>query len=151
MKTLIRFFRGRLFFLLALFALCSIMPAWSQSSGNENFPAGSSQGTSEMSEGLTGIDFPNITFSASAPQDGHQIAFSIELLLLLDSDSCTEHHAPLHLFPALFDRAGLHKAGLVIAAGSADRRSERDCPVHGDFLHAANLPEALHRSVQTAL
>ena len=83
MKTLIRFFRGRLFFLLALFALCSIMPAWSQSSGNENFPAGSSQGTSEMSEGLTGIDFPNITFSASAPQDGHQVAFSIELLLLL--------------------------------------------------------------------
>lgn len=83
MKSLIRFFRGRLFLLLALLALCSIMPAWSQSSGNENFPAGSSQGTSEMSEGLTGIDFPNITFSASAPQDGHQVAFSIELLLLL--------------------------------------------------------------------
>ena len=83
MKTLIRFFRGRLFLLLALCALCSVMPAWSQSSGNENFPSGSSQGTSEMSEGLTGIDFPNISFSASAPQDGHQIAFSIELLLLL--------------------------------------------------------------------
>ena len=83
MKTLIRFFRGRLFLLLALCALCSVMPAWSQSSGNENFPSGSSQGTGEMSEGLTGIDFPNISFSASAPQDGHQIAFSIELLLLL--------------------------------------------------------------------
>lgn len=69
--------------LLVLFSLCFSLSAWSQSSGNESFPAGSTQGTAEMSEGLTGIDFPNITFSASAPQDGHQIAFSIELLLLL--------------------------------------------------------------------
>ncbi len=83
MKSLIRFFGGRLFLLLSVCALCSVMPAWSQSSGNGNFPAGSSQGTAEMSEEMTGIDFPNITFSASAPQDGHQVAFSIELLLLL--------------------------------------------------------------------
>ena len=83
MKSLVRFFRGRLFVLLAVCALCSVMPSWSQSSGNGSFPAGSAQGTAEMSEEMTGIDFPNITFSASAPQDGHQIAFSIELLLLL--------------------------------------------------------------------
>ena len=83
MKSLVRFFGGRLFILLAVCALCSVMPSWSQSSGNGSFPAGSAQGTAEMSEEMTGIDFPNITFSASAPQDGHQIAFSIELLLLL--------------------------------------------------------------------
>ena len=82
MKTIMRFFAGKSALLFLVCLLC-LQPVWAQSSGNENFPAGSTQGTSEMSEGLTGIDFPNISFSASAPQDGHQVAFSIELLLLL--------------------------------------------------------------------
>ncbi|MBP5156967.1 MAG: flagellar type III secretion system pore protein FliP [Treponema sp.] len=69
--------------LACILCLLCIMPVCPQSSGNGGFPEGSTQGTSEMSEGLTGIDFPNISFSASAPQDGHQVAFSIELLLLL--------------------------------------------------------------------
>ena len=69
--------------LICLFSLLAVQPVRAQSAGNENFPAGSTLGTSEMSEGMTGIDFPNISFSASAPQDGHQVAFSIELLLLL--------------------------------------------------------------------
>ncbi len=82
MKKCLYFFRNRFVFICIL-AMLSVFPVWSQTSGNENFPEGSTQGTSEMSEGMTGIDFPNITFSASAPQDGHQVAFSIELLLLL--------------------------------------------------------------------
>ncbi|MBQ9537755.1 MAG: flagellar type III secretion system pore protein FliP, partial [Treponema sp.] len=72
---------------LFIVGFLSVLPAVSQSStaapGNSAFPEGSTQGTTEMSEGITGIDFPNISFSASAPQDGHQVAFSIELLLLL--------------------------------------------------------------------
>jgi flagellar biosynthetic protein FliP len=73
---------SKLVFVFVLGFLC-VLPTRAQSAADGNFPAGSTQGTSEMSEGLTGIDFPNISFSASAPQDGHQIAFSIELLLLL--------------------------------------------------------------------
>lgn len=58
-------------------------PVFSQSRGQGNFPQGSTDGTTEMSGDVRGIDFPNITFSASAPKDGHEVAFSIELLLLL--------------------------------------------------------------------
>ncbi len=54
--------------------------AFSQSS---NFPEGSTRGNTEMSEGSTGIIFPNITFSATAPQTGEEVAFSVQLLLLL--------------------------------------------------------------------
>ena len=36
-----------------------------------------------MSETVNGVDFPNITFSATSPKDGKQVAFSVELLLLL--------------------------------------------------------------------
>ena len=54
-----------------------------QSAGNENFPSGSTRGTTEMSEKTTGIDFPNISFSATSPKNGKEVAFSVELLLLL--------------------------------------------------------------------
>ena len=70
-------------------ALCSlvfvfcIMPVSSQSRGNENFPQGSTQGTTELNRNVSGIDFPNITFSATAPQTGKEVAFSVQLLLLL--------------------------------------------------------------------
>ena len=57
-----------------------IVSASSQSSG---FPDGSTRGRTEMSEGSTGIDFPNITFSATAPRTGQEVAFSVQLLLIL--------------------------------------------------------------------
>lgn len=65
-----------------LFIFC-VMPVSSQSRGNENFPQGSTQGTTELNRNVNGIDFPNITFSATAPQTGHEVAFSVEMLLLL--------------------------------------------------------------------
>lgn len=74
--------KSKIILVLFLSLLC-VLPSWSQSSGNANFPQGSTDGTTEMSEGISGLDFPNITFSATSPKDGHGIAFSIELLLLL--------------------------------------------------------------------
>ncbi len=65
-----------------LFLFC-VMPVTSQSRGNENFPAGSTQGTTEMNRNVAGIDFPNITFSATAPKTGNEVAFSVQLLLIL--------------------------------------------------------------------
>lgn len=66
---------------LMLFVCSSSLSA--QSAGNENFPSGSTHGTTEMSEKTTGIDFPNISFSATSPKNGKEVAFSVELLLLL--------------------------------------------------------------------
>lgn len=67
------------FLLLTLLAL----PLFAQSSGNENFPSGTTYGTTEMPGTIDGIDFPNITFSATAPQTGNEVAFSVQLLLML--------------------------------------------------------------------
>jgi flagellar biosynthetic protein FliP len=36
-----------------------------------------------MGSRITGADFPNITFSASSPKTGKEVAFSVQLLLLL--------------------------------------------------------------------
>ena len=84
-KELQNFFNKKLpkIVFFSLIAVFCALPVASQSAGNEDFPNGSPQGTTEMSERITGVDFPNIQFSASAPQDGHQVAFSVQLLLLL--------------------------------------------------------------------
>lgn len=70
--------RKIVFFSVILF-FC-ILPVASQSS---SFPEGSTRGNTEMSGNITGIDFPNIEFSATAPQTGNQVAFSVQLLLML--------------------------------------------------------------------
>lgn len=68
---------------VSFIALMCLFPVASQSAGNENFPEGSIQGTSQMSGRVNGIDFPNITFSATAPQTGNEVAFSVQLLVML--------------------------------------------------------------------
>ncbi len=69
-------------FAVALLVCAScFFPLSSQSSGN--FPEGSSSGTAEMSRRITGLDFPNLSFSATAPHSGNEVAFSVQLLLLL--------------------------------------------------------------------
>ena len=64
-----------------LVCVCCFFPLSSQS--QNNFPEGSSSGTTEMSRRITGLDFPNLTFSATAPRSGNEVAFSVQLLLLL--------------------------------------------------------------------
>lgn len=65
---------------LVLFLLFFLTPLYSQ---NTNFPSGSISGRTEMTSEVNGIDFPNITFSATAPKTGNQVAFSVQLLLIL--------------------------------------------------------------------
>ena len=64
-----------------LVCACWCFPLSSQS--QNNFPEGSSSGTTEMSRRITGLDFPNLSFSATAPRSGNEVAFSVQLLLLL--------------------------------------------------------------------
>ncbi len=64
-----------------LVCACCFFPLSSQS--QNNFPEGSSNGTTEMSRRITGLDFPNLSFSATAPRSGNEVAFSVQLLLLL--------------------------------------------------------------------
>lgn len=64
-----------------LVCACCFFPLSSQS--QNNFPEGSSSGTTEMSRRITGLDFPNLSFSATAPRSGNEVAFTVQLLLLL--------------------------------------------------------------------
>lgn len=64
-----------------LVCACCFFPLSSQI--QNNFPEGSSSGTTEMSRRITGLDFPNLSFSATAPRSGNEVAFSVQLLLLL--------------------------------------------------------------------
>ena len=54
-----------------------------QSSQNQNFPQGSTQGQTEMTRGTGTIDFPNLSITATSPRTGKEVAFSVQLLLLL--------------------------------------------------------------------
>src|SRR5574344_2932040 len=84
-KALSHFFKDQLPKIVLIAILCTfcVLPVTSQSAGNENFPQGSTQGTTQMNNRVTGLDFPNISFSATAPRTGKQVAFSVQLLLLL--------------------------------------------------------------------
>ena len=67
----------------AFISVFCLFPVASQSSQNSNFPQGSTNGRTEMSGQVRGLDFPNIDVNITRPQSGEQIAFSVQLLLLL--------------------------------------------------------------------
>ena len=71
------------FLRLAFFSLIAMLCVFPVASQASNFPDGSTRGNTEMSEGMTGVDFPYVTFSASAPKNGNEVAFSVQLLVLL--------------------------------------------------------------------
>lgn len=70
---------------LVVFAVCAfcILPAASQSSQNRNFPNGSIQGTTQMNQNIRNLNIPNVNISVTQPQTGRQMAFSLQLLLML--------------------------------------------------------------------
>ncbi len=68
---------------LSLMVLFCVLPVASKSTSTSTFSEEARSGVTEMGNRITGIDFPNIQFSATAPQDGHQVAFSVQLLLML--------------------------------------------------------------------
>ncbi len=74
----------RSFFRLAVAVFICLACCFPLSSQTQNsFPEGSTSGTTQMSEQITGIDFPNLSFTATSPRTGNEVAFSVQLLLLL--------------------------------------------------------------------
>ena len=80
MKTKVYILKSfhRILFWAFLFIACA-MPTFSQ----ESFPQGAATGRTTMSGDVTGLDMPNIDLSIRAPQTGQEVAFSIQLLVLL--------------------------------------------------------------------
>lgn len=70
-----------LFFMFLTFFCISGVSA--QSSQNRNFPSGSARGTTEMNSNVRGLDVPNVDISITQPRTGQQVAFSVQILLLL--------------------------------------------------------------------
>lgn len=54
-----------------------------QSSSASSFPQGSTPGTMQMNSNISGIDMPLVDLSIRQPQTNQEVAFSIQLLLLL--------------------------------------------------------------------
>ncbi len=57
-----------------------VIPVFAQS---DNYQRSSSQGVTEMTSGSGFSGFPNISLNATSPQTGHDVAFSVQLLLML--------------------------------------------------------------------
>ena len=66
-------------FLLLILTFGS-MPLFAQTN---NFPQGSTQGTTQMNPNVRGTVVPNIAVQITEPQSGKEVAFSVRLLLLL--------------------------------------------------------------------
>ena len=66
-------------FLILIFA----SPVFAQSSQNRKFPSGSAQGTTEMNGNVRGLNVPNVDISITQPSSGNEVAFSVQVLLLL--------------------------------------------------------------------
>ena len=73
---------SKLVIFTVLVSLC-IFPVTSQSSQNRNFPQGSAQGTTQMNPNVRGLNIPNVDISITQPRNGQQMAFSLQVLLLL--------------------------------------------------------------------
>ena len=71
-----------IFLSLLLMLTIGSQPLFSQSQ-NQNFPNGSSQGTTEMNPNVRGSGVPNVAIQITEPQSGREVAFSVRLLLLL--------------------------------------------------------------------
>jgi flagellar biosynthetic protein FliP len=72
--------------LFSFIAVICALPVASQSStGSQSstFPQGSTQGTTQMNGTARPLTIPNIDISITQPHTGKQIAFSVQLLLLL--------------------------------------------------------------------
>lgn len=68
-------------FILILFS--SVTLAAQSSSQNQNFPQGSTQGTTEMNPNVRDPIVPNVSITVTEPQSGNEVAFSVRLLLVL--------------------------------------------------------------------
>lgn len=79
LKGAIGFFFSKQFpkiLVVALVVLACVVPASSQSSFERN-------GVTEMGGNVTGLSIPNVDINITQPRSGEQVAFSVQLLLLL--------------------------------------------------------------------
>ena len=67
----------------AFLSLFCLFPVASQSRQNRNFPQGAAQGTTEMNQNVRPLSVPNVDINITQPQNGQEVAFSVQLLLLL--------------------------------------------------------------------
>ena len=72
--------KKRKFLIVGLILLCITMVLPAQSS---NFPQGSTSGTTRISGDVTNLDIPLIELSIKEPETNKEVAFSIQLMLLL--------------------------------------------------------------------
>ena len=70
-------------FAVIVFLLICMTSVSAQSNQNQNFPAGSAQGTTEMNENIRPVQIPNVAIQITEPQTGKEVAFSVRLLLIL--------------------------------------------------------------------
>ena len=64
---------------IAFFSLICVFPVSSQA----NFPANSAVGRTNMTGTVQGLEIPSVNLEITQPQSGQEVAFSIQLLLLL--------------------------------------------------------------------
>ena len=69
-------------FILA-FILSFILHGTTVFAQSNNFPQGSTRGTTEMNQNVRGSGVPNVAVQITEPQTGREVAFSVRLLLLL--------------------------------------------------------------------
>lgn len=66
--------------ILSLFSLVFVSASFSQTN---NFPQGSTRGTTEMNRNVRPAEVPNISIDITEPRTGREVAFSVRLLVLL--------------------------------------------------------------------
>jgi len=77
--SLKKVFTKKIFVIFLILFLC----IFSVSSQNSAFPNNSTQGTTQMNNSVRNLNIPNVDISITQPQSGRQMAFSLQLLLLL--------------------------------------------------------------------
>ncbi len=77
--SLKKVFNKKIFVIFLILFLC----IFSVSSQNSAFPNNSTQGTTQMNNSVRNLNIPNVDISITQPQSGRQMAFSLQLLLLL--------------------------------------------------------------------
>lgn len=72
--------KNRIAFILAFSVLIFLFPT---NLVAQSFPQGSTEGTAQMSETVNDIDLPIVDLSIRQPDSGQEVAFSIQVMLLL--------------------------------------------------------------------
>lgn len=90
MRVAAKFFQRKIFsrfFAFAIFILICASPIFPQNAmrpvDDPNFPQGSSRGTMQMEGDVNPVQIPNIDISITRPESGEEVAFSVQILVLL--------------------------------------------------------------------